>query len=71
MKPAGPLSPATDAREGQGPARTIAQAFAHYEYPDVADITLEIPPRSPAQRPPVELGPDPESLTPPASPGYR
>ena len=71
MKPAGPLSPATDAREGLGPAQTIAQAFAHYEYPDVADITLEIPPRSPAQRPPVELGPDPGSLTPPASPGYR
>lgn len=71
MKPAGPLSAATDARESLGPAQTIAQAFAHYEYPDVADITLEIPPRSPAQRPPVELGPDPESLTPPASPGYR
>ena len=71
MKPALPLSPATDARESLGPAQTIAQAFAHYEYPDVADITLEIPPRSPAQRPPVELGPDPESLTPPASPGYR
>lgn len=71
MKPAGPLSPATDAREGLGPAQTIAQAFAHYEYPDVADITLEIPPRSPAQRPPVELGSDPESLTPPSSPGCR
>ena len=71
MKPAGPLSPATDAREGLGPARTIAQAFAHYEYPDVADITLDIPPRSPAQRPLVELGPDPESLTPPASPECR
>jgi len=53
MNPARPLSPATDAREGRGPARTIAQAFAHYEYPDVADITLDIPPRSPAQRPPV------------------
>ena len=66
MKPAGPHSPATDAREGLGPARTIAQAFARYEYPDVADITLEIPPRSRAQRPPVELDPDPESLTPPA-----
>lgn len=66
MKPARPLSPATDAREGRGPAQTIAQAFAHYEYPDVADITLEIPPRSPAQRPPVELDPDPESLTTPA-----
>ena len=71
MKPARPLSPATDGQEGRGPARTIAQAFTHYEYPDVADITLEIPPRSPAQRPPVELDPDPESLTPPASPECR
>ena len=51
MKPARPLSPAADGREGHGPARTIAQAFARYEYPDVADISLEIPPRSRAQRP--------------------
>ena len=71
MKPAGPLSPATDGQEGQGPVWTIAQAFAHYEYPDVADITLDIPPRSPAQRPLVELDPDSESLTPPASPECR
>lgn len=71
MKPARPLSPATDGQEGQGPARTIAQAFAHYEYPDVADITLEIPPRSPAQRTPVELDPERESLTPPAPPECR
>ena len=37
------------------PVQTIAQAFANYEYPEVADIELDIPPRTPARRPEVEL----------------
>lgn len=35
--------------------KTIAEMFTSYEYPEVADIELEIPPRSKAQRKPVEF----------------
>lgn len=35
--------------------KNIAELFASYEYPEVADIELEIPPRSKAQRRPVEF----------------
>lgn len=38
-----------------GKKKTIAEMLASYEYPEVADIELEIPPRSKAQRKPVEF----------------
>lgn len=37
------------------PTRTIAEAFANYEVPEVADIELDIPPRTKLNRRPAEF----------------